>query len=194
MPLIVSLAKAADILEIDRNTLLKWLRNGCPTEEVGDREAGIEWKIRVGAVFEWRLRQKMKSARAPDETSESEGSGDPTKVGKDEADRRISAARAIREELETAEALGSMVPLVEVETDVGEFTVRLRDGLASAKGKIAGRAASMTDPAEIERLVETEINKAFDTAVEILNAGGWSAADDDDDDAGDAGAGDARPP
>lgn len=177
-----SLSEAAGILGKDRNTLSKWLAQGCPAVTKADRTRGIEWALSIPDIIDWMI------DRAVSDVVDMDG-GEAGRVSKDEADRRKAVAQAIAEEVGTAELLNSVLNQQDAAADVAAFTVALRTGLSNVSGKIAGRAASMTVPAEIQEFVEAEMNKAFDAAQAEL-ADRWAHAEPD----GDGGGGADCPP
>lgn len=156
-----SLSEAAGILGKHRNTVAKWLEQGCPAVTRADRARGIEWALSIPDVVGWLI------ARAAEDAAVTAG-GEAGGITRDEADRRKAVAQAVAAEVATAELLDDVVNRHEAAADIASFAVALRSGLASVSGKIAGRTASMTVPAEIQEFVEAEINKAFSAARDEL--------------------------
>jgi len=169
-----SLTETAAILERDRNTLAKWLAQDCPAVTRADRSRGVEWALRIRDIVQWLVDRAVADAVAA-------AGGDPNRISKDEADRRRALAQAVAEEVGTAQLLGDVINRHEAAADIAAFAVALRAGLANLSGKVAGRAAAMTVPAEIEVFIETELNKAFSAAQEEL-AEKWADAGADGED------------
>lgn len=164
-----SLSEAAGILGKHRNTVAKWLEQGCPALTRADRARGVEWALSIPDVVGWLI------ARAAEDAAVTAG-GEAGGITRDEADRRKAVAQAVAAEVTTAELLDDVVNRHEAAADIAAFAVALRTGLANVSGKIAGRAASMTVPTEIQEFVEAEMNKAFVAAQEEL-AARWADAE-----------------
>jgi len=177
-----SLTETASLLGKHRNTVKGWLSQGCPVVTKADRARGVEWALSIPDVVGWLVDRAAKDAADGAE-------GDVSRISKDEADRRKAVAQAIAEEVNTAELLDEVLNRHDAAADIAAFAVSLRAGLASVSGKIAGRAASMTVPAEIQEFIEAEMNKAFSAAQEEL-AKGWADAEPE----GDGGDGEDQPP
>lgn len=156
---VFSLVEAAAILGKHRNTLSGWIDDGCPVVRRADRARGVEWQIDIGAVVDWLL----------DRASEDAGAGgDSVGMKTDEANRRRAIALMIAEEVSTAELLSQVVNRRDAAADIADFCIGLRTGLSTFCAKLAGRAASMTSPTEIQALAEAEMNRVFDAAAEEL--------------------------
>jgi phage terminase Nu1 subunit (DNA packaging protein) len=50
----VSLKQLAELLDRDRNTIMKWAAQGCPCVEKGDRDLGRPWTFDLAEVVKWR--------------------------------------------------------------------------------------------------------------------------------------------
>ena len=50
----VSLKQLAELLDRDRNTIMKWAAQGCPFIEKGDRDVGRSWTFDLAEVVKWR--------------------------------------------------------------------------------------------------------------------------------------------
>ncbi|QCO03039.1 terminase small subunit [Azospirillum argentinense] len=177
-----SLSEAATILGRDRNTVSKWLGQGCPAVTKADRARGVEWSLSIPDIVGWLIDRAVGDAV---QTAD----GEADRITKEEADRRKAVAQAIAEEVSTAELLDDVVNRHEAAADAAAFAVALRTGMANVCGKVAGRAATMTSAAEIQEFLEAETNKAFSAAQEEL-AERWADAEP----AGSGGDGEDRPP
>jgi terminase small subunit / prophage DNA-packing protein len=156
-PKTYSLAHASAELGVHRNTLAKWIEQGCPVAQKADRSRGVEWKIALPVVFAWRIDRAVSEAVASYQD-------DNGKITKDEADRRRAIALAVVSEVEADEALDTVVARQDAEGDLGAFCLVLKTALSHAAAKIAARAAAVASAPEIQELCETELNRAFDSA------------------------------
>lgn len=152
-----SLSHAAGILEVHRNTLAKWIDQGCPVRQRADRDRGIEWEINIKDVVDWRLNRAVEDAVS----SYQDAGGN---IAREEADRRKSVANAITAEIEADEALKSVVYRHQAEADMASFCQVMKTGLSNAASRIASRAAAMTSAPEIQDLVQEELNRSFRAA------------------------------
>lgn len=104
---LVSVKQCAMLLNRDRNTIQKWLDQGCPFVTKADRDRGIAWELDIADVVKWLEERAAKSV--------AEKFGDPNdKTSKEEADRRKAVAGAVVAELEMIERLKSVVPVSSV--------------------------------------------------------------------------------
>lgn len=156
---VFSAIEAAAILGKHRNTLSGWIDDGCPVVRRADRARGVEWQIDIGAVVDWLLDRASQDAGA---------GGDSVGMKTDEANRRRAIALMIAEEVSTADVLNQVVNRCDAAADIADFCIGLRTGLSTFCSKLAGRAASMTSPTEIQALAEAEMNRVFDAAAEEL--------------------------
>lgn len=60
---VVSVKQAATLLGRDRNTIQKWLDQGCPYLTKADRELGVSWELDLGDVVRW-LEERAGAAAA----------------------------------------------------------------------------------------------------------------------------------
>lgn len=137
-------------------TIDAWVRRGCPFIEKGGK--GKEWRFDSAAVHNWLVAQAVEEAVSQFADVES------GQVSKEEADRRRAVALAITAEVDAAEALDEVVSRQDAEADLAAFCLALKNGLATACAKIASRAASMGNAAEIQELCVDEINRAYGAA------------------------------
>ena len=166
-----SLLQAASILGVHRNTLSKWIDQGCPVQSRADRARGIEWEISIPAVIDWRVNRAVEDALA----SVQDENG---RITREEADRRRAIAQAVSAEVAADRELGGVVNREEAEADMAAFCVVLKTSLANAAAKIASRAAIITSPPEIQDLCEAELNRAFEVAQTELVAR-WTEENND---------------
>ena len=150
-----SLVQAAAILEVHRNTLAKWLDQGAPAATRADRSRGVEWELSVADIVDWRVKRAVDDAVASYE-------GEGGEITTEEAKRRKAVAEAIVAEIEADEALKRVVAVADVADLVAAEYAAVRSHLQAVGAKIAGRAASMTNPAEIQELVDAAILEALE--------------------------------
>ena len=158
----LSLVQAAATLGVHRNTLSKWLDEGCPAVTRADRDRGIEWQLEIPSVVDWRIRRAVEGALASYQD-------DGGQITKPEADRRRAVAQAITAEVEADEALDAVVSRDNAEAVMASFCQVLKSGLGNASSKIASRAATMRSAPEIRDVCHQELNRAFDTAAAELD-------------------------
>jgi phage terminase Nu1 subunit (DNA packaging protein) len=152
-----SLLHAAAVLEVHRNTLSKWIDQGCPVRQRADRARGIEWELSIKEVVDWRMKRAVEDAVS----SYQDAGGN---ISRDEAERRKAVANAITAEIEADEALRAVVSRPDAEADMASFCQVVKTGLSNAASRIASRAASMTSAPEIQDLVQEELNRSFRAA------------------------------
>ncbi len=146
---IVNRAALAQLCGVTLPTIDAWVRKDCPVVERGG--TGKEWRFDSAAVMDWRIAKAVEQAVAGMGGDKAGGA-----ISKDAADTRRAIAMAIKAEVEADEALKAVVYRHEVEADIAAFCQTLRIGLGNASAKIAGRATSMTNAAEIEDLCHAE--------------------------------------
>lgn len=169
-----SLMRIAALLDVHRNTVSKWIDDGCPVIQRADRDRGIEWELSLSEVVEWRMSRAVQNAVASCQ-------GEAGQITKEEADRRRAVANAIRAEIDADEALRAVVSRQDAVTDMSTFCQVLKTGLSNMAAKVAARATTMSSATEIEELARGELNRAFVAAREeiALRWFGKREADDD---------------
>ena len=170
-----SLMRVAALLDVHRNTVAKWIDEGCPVIQRADRDRGIEWELSLAEIVEWRMSRAVQNAVASCQ-------GEAGQITKEEADRRRAVANAIKSEIDADEALRAVVSRQDAVTDMSTFCQVLKTGLSNMASKVAARAATMTSPTEIEELARGELNRAFTAAREEI-ALRWFGKRDTDHDA-----------
>lgn len=157
-----SLMQAAALLGVHKSTLQNWLADGCPAVERGDRERGLQWKINLGEVMQWRTDRAVANAVAP-------FNGTAGDISKEEADRRRAVAVARMSEIDLDAKLLQVVHRDDVEEDFATYCRLIRQMGDNAFDKIAARCATMTSPHEIHAMCSAEWNKAHTFAQEELD-------------------------
>ncbi|MDH2313137.1 hypothetical protein [Methylobacterium brachiatum] len=151
----------AALLDVHRNTVAKWIDEGCPVIQRADRDRGIEWELSLSEIVEWRMSRAVQNAVASCQ-------GEAGQITKEEADRRRAVANAIKSEIDADEALRAVVSRQDAVTDMSTFCQVLKTGLSNMASKVAARAATMTSATEIEELARGELNRAFTAAREEI--------------------------
>lgn len=99
----VSVKQCSLLLNRDRNTIQKWLDQGCPFVTQADRNLGIAWELDVAEVVRWLEERAAKSA------AEKFGDSEDGKMTEDEAKRRRAVAQAVVAELDMLERLKAVI-------------------------------------------------------------------------------------
>jgi terminase small subunit / prophage DNA-packing protein len=162
---VVNLTEMCVVHGAYRTTITKWVDQGCPILQRGDRRRGLEWEFHLPATIEWRINQAIEET-----ASKFEGVTDGT-VTTDEAKRRRAVADAIVSELEAAEALRNVVSVSLVAEKVTAQFAEVRSLLAGLGAKVAGRAAAMTSAPKIQELVDDEIRRALEPISDVDRSG-----------------------
>ncbi len=102
---IVSVKQASTLLNRDRNTIQKWLDQGCPYVTKADRSLGIAWELDLAEVVKW-LEERSATSAAEKFADLTEG-----QMSEDEAKRRKAVAQAVVAELEMYEKLKAVIPI-----------------------------------------------------------------------------------
>lgn len=161
-----SMFEAATIIGVTRQTLAKWVNDGCPTVTKGDRSRGIEWEINIADVIGWREQRLIEeiSAKYQDKGGATNEAGYRT---------RRAAAEAVIAEIEAEETLHRVVDVEYVTQKLSQFLANLRTRMTGVGAKVAGRAASMKSPAQIKELIDAEIRESLRTidGAEKIGAG-----------------------
>lgn len=150
----VSLMQCALLLDRDRNTLMKWIRQGMPVVQEADRDRGQTWVLDLAAVVRWREEHTAGIAAASVKT-------DPEGMPKEEADRRRAVALAGLAELELEEASRAVVKVDRVLDEVAAEYAAVRAALEAIPSKLAGRLVGATDPNAIRAEAESSIRHAL---------------------------------
>lgn len=128
----VSMKEASALLDRDRNTVKKWLDQGCPYVEKADRDLGKSWVLDLAAVVRWLEK------RAADATAAKLGATADGVISEDEAKRRRAVAQAVIAEIEASEVLKAVVPVSFVIERISKDYGELRAKLMSLPDIIAG--------------------------------------------------------
>lgn len=153
---VFSLFEACTVYGVHRNTLAKWIAEGCPVVTKGDRSRGVEWEICIADVVAWREQRLIEeiSAQYQDKTGATNEAGYRT---------RRAAADAVVAEIAAEEALRRVVDVDHVTGKLAGFLTALRARLTGVGAKVAGRAASISSAAKIKELIDQEIRESLRT-------------------------------
>lgn len=153
-----SVTEFAVLHEVTDKTVRSWIRQGCPHEKLGRRGGGQEVRLKVRPVSDWLLErqaERLAGAAGPEI---------------DELKRRRLAAQTRQAELETARALGEVVPVADAAELFGQQVDRVRQRLLAIPHKGAPLVAP--DPevkscqAALQGLVDEALNELVGYAAE----------------------------
>lgn len=149
----MSLSQIAGALDRDRNTVSKWLDQGCPFVERADRDTGRQWLLDLADVVRWLERRSAEAA------AEKLGAGPDGAVTEGEAKRRRAVAQAIIAEAEAAEIMGTL-----------SRTSFMLDRVAADYSEIRGRLSGIGDTVagQVERKLSKRVKELVDE--QIANA------------------------
>lgn len=176
-----SLTEVAALLGKHRNTISKWIGQGCPYVEKADRDRGKEWQLSLPAVMDWREKYAVEQAV-----------GDTSKLDIDEARRRKTVAEAALAELELSKQRGEVVSLEVVSTVVGDQLSACKARLVAIPTKVAPVLVSVTDVTECRDIIDAAVREALNELSGYDGAGGSRpsnrryGSDDEGDDSGEA--------
>jgi phage terminase Nu1 subunit (DNA packaging protein) len=156
----------AGLFGVTRQTVDRWLKQGCPFVEKADRDRGREWQLSLPAVVEWREKRAVEQAI-----------GDTSKLGIDEARRRKTAAEAALAELELARQRGEVVSLAVVANVIGDQLSACKARLLSIPTKISPLVATATDVQECRDLLDGAVREALDEITGLDGTGRDRPAD-----------------
>lgn len=123
---------------------------------------GREWKFDSALVFQWRIDEAVSDAAAA-------YGRDGAEMSREEADRRRAVATAHIAEIDLDDRLRNTVSRADAAGLMADFCMALMTGISNGISKIAARASTMTNAAEIERMGKDEWNRAMRTAREDAN-------------------------
>ncbi|WP_262265500.1 terminase small subunit [Microvirga yunnanensis] len=156
----MSLKQVADLLDRDRNTIMKWLeRHGCPYVTKAAKGRGEAWVLDIADVVRW-MEARAGDAAAAASIPPAQGP-DGEDNSKEEADRRKAWAQALREEQRLAEERGQLIRQDDAIAVVAAEYADVQQALGAIPSKTATTLASMDDPGEIMNLLGDEIRDAL---------------------------------
>lgn len=157
----VSLSECAKLLNYDRNTLTKYLDQGCPSVERADRDRGIAWVLDVSEVHRWIIDRSVSAV------SEKLGAASDGLISEDEAKRRRAVAQAVIAEIEASEVLKTVVPISHVIERVARDYSEIKGRLMTIPDAIAGRV-----DAAVSHRVREIADEHVRNALKSLRVGG----------------------
>jgi phage terminase Nu1 subunit (DNA packaging protein) len=125
-----------------------WLSRGCPFEAAPDRP-GKAYRFSLPAVVQWRTERLTETAAT---------AGD---CDLNEAKRRRAVAEAELAEIDLAERRRDLLPRSDVDAAVIGAFARVRARLLAVPTKVAAEAAATTEPATVERLLDSAVHEAL---------------------------------
>lgn len=143
----------ADVLGVHKTTIDNYVREGMPYRARPDksRPGENQWKFDSGECVKWLVQRAKDDGIGVDDAAES--------------DKRIEQAAKARErmaiagmkELELAEKLKVMVHVEDIIELVEEEYAVVKSRIQTIPGRMAHKLSTTDDPAEIERLLKTEV-------------------------------------
>lgn len=157
---LASINDTADIFGVSSSTVDKWLRQGCPYVEKGNKSKA--WVINSAEVSKW-LRAREVEALGVDTTTA------------DELRKRKLAAETGKAELELAKSRGDVIPLRRVERALSNTFAEFRIRLLNIPGRVATQIIGESEEDKIKAAVRDELLLALNVLDE------FSLAEKDDD-------------
>ena len=152
---LMSLAQVADVLDRDRNTVSRWIKDGCPVVESADRRTGRQWVLDLAEVVRWL------ESRAADSVAERLAGADG-EMSYDEAKRREKAAHAIRAEIELAEYRKDVARVSDMLDAVAQEYTAVRASLGALGTRLASRLAEARTNAEVQAILDEAVGEALE--------------------------------
>ena len=149
----MSLKQLATFLNLDRNTVMKYLDQGMPTVEKADRDRGVAWVIDSAEAVRWL------EERAAKNVADRFG-GDLKTVSKEDAERRDAVAKMIIREVDTAESAKMVAKISSILDLIRRDYTELRSRLTSIPDTIAGKVDSKIS-AKVRDIAEEQIRGAL---------------------------------
>lgn len=152
---VMSLAAIASMLDRDRNTIAKWLEQGCPAIQRGNKATGTPWELDIADVVKWLVRRAAESeaTRSPP--------GEPGHIPEDEAKRRRVVALMKQDEIDAAERLREVVAISLVTHVVAREYSEVRKSLLPLGAKAGPRCEGKT-AGEIKLVVDGLVSAALE--------------------------------
>src|SRR6266850_8059611 len=133
----------AGILGCSPGTLDRHVAAGCPIIKRGTTKTGHQFNS--ADVIRWVKARKSSAA-----------------VGQsDQGRRRYLLAAAELKEIQLAEKRGELVSISDVTATLADELTAVRGRLLAMPGHLAGQLLMMSDPAEVERLIDEEVRAAL---------------------------------
>jgi phage terminase Nu1 subunit (DNA packaging protein) len=163
-----SMNELATLLGVTRQTLDRWVKQGCPYVERADRDVGKEWRLSLPAVVEWRERQAVEKAV-----------GDTRGLSLEAARERKMAAEAGIAEAQLARIRAEQVSLNEVLQIVGDKLAVVSTRMKGVGPKVAPLVGPVTDIGECRRIIDDAIVEAIHelTGIDAGSFGGREGED-----------------
>jgi phage terminase Nu1 subunit (DNA packaging protein) len=151
----VTLSQLASLIDRDRNTISKYVEQGCPVVERADRATGKAWVLDMAEIVRWLERRAAESA-----VEKIGGSSDV--VSEAEGKRRRAVAVAIIAEAEAAETLHQLARWQVVLDRVTSDYAELRSRLSAIPDAVAGRVERRIR-ATVRGIVDEQIATALNS-------------------------------
>jgi phage terminase Nu1 subunit (DNA packaging protein) len=162
-----SLKELSGLLGVHRNTVAKWLDQGCPFVEKADRNTGKEWALSLPDVIEWQRNKAVEAAI-----------GDTAKLDVDEARRRKIAAEAALAELDLAERRGHVVRIDVIIQIIGDQLSNCRAKLLAMPTKAAPLMVPLDSVLECRDVLDGLVREALNELTGYDGGGSGATAPD----------------
>jgi len=182
----VSLLECAEILGVNRNTLLRWIRTeGLPTVDIADRAKAKGWRLDTAAVVRWLVQREVARVEGVHTAAaeQAEASDDPHDI--EVAKRRRMFALAEKAELEAAEMAGRLVDVDAVADRYRAELAVVRPALLRLAPHLAPRLLNHTEAPVVQSIIQAELDQALES-LQKLDADTLNPVDGGDDDVADA--------
>lgn len=139
LPEVALLTKAqlSRFLQVDRETVSDWTRNGCPVQDTPKGE-----RFELQSVMRWLYKRKT--------TARTERSEADARKAKLEAEAKLK-------ELEVAEREGALVPKATAIAAWRRVASSVRTALVALPGKLAPQMTDLATPAAAQAVLEREV-------------------------------------
>lgn len=180
----LTLSDCAKRLGVHRNSVARWLTEGCPGEPVPGRGSkGQEWQLDPAEVALWRRDREHAEQIAKAEAVHAERVADLERqlawlrgIGDlpiEESKRRREQAMARLAELDLAERERRLWPIEAHVSAIARAGYAIQRNVLAMPGRLAAEVASMATPAECFRAIDREARHALEAISE------WFRAPDD---------------
>lgn len=150
----MSLSQVAAALDRDRNTVSKWIEQGCPVVEKADRATGKQWVLDLAEVVRWLER------RSAETTAEKMGAGEAGVISEAEGKRRRAVAQAIIYEAEALEVLKVIARYSVIVDRVAADYAEIRSRLTAIGEAVAGRVPRSV-AGQVKKIVDDQVANAL---------------------------------
>jgi phage terminase Nu1 subunit (DNA packaging protein) len=163
--LVVSKSKLCEVLGLAPVTVDKLFKEGAPVLQANAGRLG--WKINTAEFIAWLRRRDVFNA-----------TGDPDAQSFDNAKTREKQAQAELREYELKKLKGETVTIEEAARIYAQEISDVRAGLFAIPTAYAQRLSTISDPAEVARVLKDALADSLSRLVEKPNAADWNPDDE----------------